>query len=69
MAQLYPQAPGAHFSRLLRQACVTVGLFLFSGHHTGKQPIIIIIIIVVVVVVVVVIIVVKNKGGLDWRDM
>jgi hypothetical protein len=25
-----------HFSRLLRHACVTVGLFLFPGHHTGK---------------------------------
>jgi hypothetical protein len=25
-----------HFSRLLRHAWVTVGLFLFSGHHTGN---------------------------------
>jgi hypothetical protein len=25
-----------HFSRLLRHAWVTVGLFLFPGHHTGK---------------------------------
>jgi hypothetical protein len=25
-----------HFSRLLRPAWVTVGLFLFPGHHTGK---------------------------------
>jgi hypothetical protein len=25
-----------HFSRLLRQAWVTVGLFLFPGHHTGN---------------------------------
>jgi hypothetical protein len=25
-----------HFSRLLRHACVTVGLFLFLGHHTGR---------------------------------
>jgi hypothetical protein len=24
-----------HFSRLLRHAWVTVGLFLFPGHHTG----------------------------------
>jgi hypothetical protein len=24
-----------HFSRLLRQAWVTVGLFVFPGHHTG----------------------------------
>jgi hypothetical protein len=37
MAQLYPQAPGSHFSRLLRHAWVTVGLFLFPGHHTGKE--------------------------------
>jgi hypothetical protein len=26
-----------HFSRLLRHAWVTVGLFLFPGHHTGKM--------------------------------
>jgi hypothetical protein len=25
-----------HFSRLLRHAWVTVGLFLFPGHHTGN---------------------------------
>jgi hypothetical protein len=25
-----------HFSRLLRHAWVTVGLFLFLGHHTGR---------------------------------
>jgi hypothetical protein len=36
VAQLYPQAPGTHFSRLLRHAWVTVGLFLFPGHHTGN---------------------------------
>jgi hypothetical protein len=36
VAQLYPQARGTHFSRLLRHAWVTVGLFLFPGHHTGK---------------------------------
>jgi hypothetical protein len=36
VAQLYPQVPGTHFSRLLRHAWVTVGLFLFPGHHTGK---------------------------------
>jgi hypothetical protein len=35
VAQLYPQTPGTHFSRLLRHAWVTVGLFLFPGHHTG----------------------------------
>jgi hypothetical protein len=27
----------AHFSRLLRHIWVTVGLFLFSGHHTGRN--------------------------------
>jgi hypothetical protein len=37
VTQLCPQAPGTQFSRLLRQAWVTVGLFLFPGHHTGKQ--------------------------------
>jgi len=26
-----------HFSRLLRHAWVTVGLFLFPGHHTAKS--------------------------------
>jgi hypothetical protein len=26
-----------HFSRLLRHAWVTVGLFLFPGHHTGPK--------------------------------
>jgi hypothetical protein len=36
VAQLYPQAPGSHFSRLLWHAWVTVGLFLFPGHHTGN---------------------------------
>jgi hypothetical protein len=30
VAQLYPQAPGTHFSRHLRHAWVTVGLFLFT---------------------------------------
>jgi len=29
-----------HFSRLLRHAWVTVGLFLFPGHHTGISIII-----------------------------
>jgi hypothetical protein len=35
--QLYPQALGTHFSRLLRQAWVifTVGLFFNPGHDTG----------------------------------
>jgi hypothetical protein len=31
VAQLYPQAPGTHFSRLLRHAWVAVGLFLFPA--------------------------------------
>jgi hypothetical protein len=35
MAQLYPQALGTHFSRLLRHAWVTVGPFFNPGHHTG----------------------------------
>jgi hypothetical protein len=35
MAQLYSLAPCTDFSRLLRHAWVTVGLFLFPGHHTG----------------------------------
>jgi hypothetical protein len=39
VVQLYPQAPGIHFSRLLRHAWVTVGLFLFPGHHMeGTLP-------------------------------
>jgi hypothetical protein len=37
VAQLYPWAPDTHFSRLLRHAWVTVGLFLFPGHHTGTE--------------------------------
>jgi hypothetical protein len=35
VAQLYPQALGTHFSRLLRHAWFTVGLFFNPGHHTG----------------------------------
>jgi hypothetical protein len=35
VAQLYPQALGTHFSRLLRHSWVTVGLFFNPGHHTG----------------------------------
>jgi hypothetical protein len=35
VSQLYPQALGTHFSRLLRHAWVTVGLFFNPGHHTG----------------------------------
>jgi hypothetical protein len=35
VVQLYPQALGTHFSRLLRHAWVTVGLFFNPGHHTG----------------------------------
>jgi hypothetical protein len=34
VAKLYPQAPGTHFCHLLRHAWVTVGPFLFPGHHT-----------------------------------
>jgi hypothetical protein len=37
VAQLYPQALGTHFSRLLRHAWVTVGLFFNPGHHTGSS--------------------------------
>jgi hypothetical protein len=36
VAQLYPQVLGTHFSRLLRHAWVTVGLFFNPGHHTGR---------------------------------
>jgi hypothetical protein len=35
VAQLYTQALGTHFSRLLRHAWVTVGLFFNPGHHIG----------------------------------
>jgi hypothetical protein len=35
VVQLYPQALGNHFSRLLRHAWVTVRLFFNPGHHTG----------------------------------
>jgi hypothetical protein len=41
VAQLYPQALGTHFNRLLRHAWVTVGLFFNPGHHTGGNRIII----------------------------
>jgi hypothetical protein len=34
MAQLYPQAQDAHFSRLLRHAWATLGLFFTPDHHT-----------------------------------
>jgi hypothetical protein len=37
VTQLYPQALGTHFSRLLRHAWATMGLFLPSGHHTEKK--------------------------------
>jgi hypothetical protein len=37
VAQLYPQALGIHFIRLLRHAWVTVGLFSNPGHHTGDK--------------------------------
>jgi hypothetical protein len=34
---IYPRGRVAtHFSRLLRHARITVGLFLFPGHHTGN---------------------------------
>jgi hypothetical protein len=36
VAQLYPQALGTHFSRLLRHACVTVGLLFNPSHHTDN---------------------------------
>jgi hypothetical protein len=36
MPQLYPQALGTHFSRLLRHAWVTVGLFFNPRHRTGN---------------------------------
>jgi hypothetical protein len=36
MAQLYPQALGTHFSRLLRHAWVTVGLFFNLRPPHGK---------------------------------
>jgi hypothetical protein len=35
MAQLYPQALGTHFCRLLRNAWVTVRLLFNPGHHMG----------------------------------
>jgi hypothetical protein len=36
VVQLYPQALGTHFSRLLWHAWATVGLFFNSDHHTGS---------------------------------
>ena len=33
VVQLYPQALSTHFSRLLRHACATLGLFLYPGYH------------------------------------
>jgi hypothetical protein len=35
VAQLYPQALGAHFSHLLRHVWVTLGLFFTPGYHMG----------------------------------
>jgi hypothetical protein len=35
VAKLYTQSLGTHFSRLLRHAWITVGLFFNPGHHTG----------------------------------
>jgi hypothetical protein len=35
VTQLYPQALGTHFSRLLRHAWVTEGPFFNPGHQTG----------------------------------
>jgi hypothetical protein len=37
MTQLYPQALGTHFNRLLRHAWATSELFESSGHHTEKK--------------------------------
>jgi hypothetical protein len=37
VVQLYSQALGTHFSRLVRHAWVTVGLFFNPGHHTGSK--------------------------------
>jgi hypothetical protein len=34
MTQLYPQALSTHFNRLLRHAWATLGILLFSAHHT-----------------------------------
>jgi fatty acid desaturase len=39
VAQLYPQALGTHFSRLLRHEWVTVGLFFNLGHDTGDASV------------------------------
>jgi hypothetical protein len=39
MAQLYPQAAGTHFSRLLRHAWASLGLFLNPGHHAGEYSV------------------------------
>jgi hypothetical protein len=39
VTQLYPQALGIHFSRLLRYAWVTVGLFFNPGQHMGGPSI------------------------------
>jgi hypothetical protein len=39
VAQLYPQALGTNFSRLLRHAWVTVGLFFNPCHHMGLSMI------------------------------
>jgi hypothetical protein len=36
VAQLYPQALGTNFSRLLRHERVSVGLFFNPGHHTEE---------------------------------
>jgi hypothetical protein len=36
VAQLYPQALGTQFSRLLRHAWVTVELLFNPRHHTGS---------------------------------
>jgi hypothetical protein len=35
VAQLYPQALGTHFGRLLPHSWVIVGLFFNPGHHMG----------------------------------
>jgi hypothetical protein len=39
VVQLYPQAPSTHFSRLLRHAWATVGLFFSPVTTRGNRPI------------------------------
>jgi hypothetical protein len=46
VAQLYPQAPSTHFSRLLRHAWATVGL-LFSPVTTRGVVVVVVVIIII----------------------